>query len=134
MSFAPQVRTGRDPEFYGNALRFATREEAEANVAELMSRWFLVVETRVVESPDPVTHAWVNGRLVDANWRSIDTAVRNLCVDGHEFADPDSAWAGDGQYPPFAIFDIDAQENLQPYYATRAEAEAAMARILAGSQ
>ena len=29
-------------------LRFATREEAEANVQDLMMRWFAVRETRVV--------------------------------------------------------------------------------------
>lgn len=53
-----------------------------------------------------------------------------LCVDGHEFPDSESNWAGDGQFPPFAVFDIDAQTNLQPYYATRAQAEIAMQRIL----
>jgi len=56
--------------------------------------------------------------------------TRNLCVDGHEFANDDSDWIGDGQFPPFAVFDIDAQENLQPFYATRAQAEQAMTRIL----
>lgn len=64
MSYKPEVRTGNDPKFYGNALAFATREEAEANVGELMMRWFAVVETRVVESDQPVTHAWVDGKLV----------------------------------------------------------------------
>lgn len=63
MSFAPEVRTGRDPKFYGNALRFATREEAEQNVRDLESRWMLVVETRVVESTDPVNYRWINGQL-----------------------------------------------------------------------
>jgi hypothetical protein len=58
---------------------------------------------------------------------------RSLCVDGHEFPDPESNWMGDGQFPPFAIFDIDAQENLQPYYLTRTQAETAMTRILAAN-
>jgi hypothetical protein len=40
----------------GNALRVATREEAEANVRDLMMRWFAVRETRVVESDDPVNY------------------------------------------------------------------------------
>ena len=62
-SYAPQVRTGSDPKFYGNALRFATRAEAEQNVADLAGRWTLVVATRVVETTDPVTHAWVDGKL-----------------------------------------------------------------------
>lgn len=69
------------------------------------------------------------------------TAKRDLCVDGHEFKcepddEPQWMWVGDKdtpqpeRFPPFAIFDVDAQENLQPYYATRAQAEMAMARIL----
>lgn len=66
MSFKPEVRTGTDPTFYGNALRFATREEAEANVRALEQRWLAVTETRVVESDDPVTHAWVDGKLASA--------------------------------------------------------------------
>jgi hypothetical protein len=56
---------------------------------------------------------------------------RNLCVDGHEFDNPESNWAGDGEFPPFVVFDIDAQENLPPYYATRSQAQLAMERLLA---
>jgi hypothetical protein len=41
-------------------LRFATREEAEAYVAGLSS----ALNTRVVESPDPVNYRWENGRVV----------------------------------------------------------------------
>ena len=62
-SYAPQVIADNSGKFYGNALRFATREEAEANVAHLASRWMLVRETRVVETDDPVNYRWVNGRL-----------------------------------------------------------------------
>lgn len=51
---------------------------------------------------------------------------RNLCVDGHEYPDTESDWLGDGQFPPFAVFDIDAQKNLLPYYQTRIQAEEAM--------
>ena len=61
-SFSPEVRTGSDPKFYGNALRFATEAEAQGNVASLMDRWLSVVETRVVETDDPVNYRWVNGR------------------------------------------------------------------------
>ncbi len=46
-----------------NALQFATRKEAEANVRDLMMRWFAVSETRVVESDDPVNYRYTNGRL-----------------------------------------------------------------------
>jgi len=64
MSFAPEVTTDNSGKFYGNSVRFATREEAEANVANLASRWFLVRETRVVEATDPVNYQWVSGNLV----------------------------------------------------------------------
>ena len=57
----------------------------------------------------------------------------NLSVDGHEFPDSDypdgindSALLGDGQFPPFRIFDADAQDYLPGTYPTREEAEAAL--------
>lgn len=62
-SFAPQVKTGEASEWAGNALRFATREEAEQNVRDLMRRWLLVTDTRVVETDDPVNYKWVDGKL-----------------------------------------------------------------------
>ena len=64
-SFKPEVSTDSSGAFYGNALRFATREEAEANVQELSWRWLLVRETRVVESDDEPNYAWVDGAIVD---------------------------------------------------------------------
>jgi len=57
-SFAPQVVADSSGEWAGNGLRFATRAEAEANVANLASRWLLVRETRVVPSKDPVNYRW----------------------------------------------------------------------------
>ena len=56
MSFKPQVQTNKDPNFYGNNLAFATREEAERSAKDLMSRWFAVNEWRVVESDQPVNY------------------------------------------------------------------------------
>jgi hypothetical protein len=50
-------------EWAGNALRFATREEAAANVWDLMNRWMLVNDYRVDESEDPVNYRWVDGHL-----------------------------------------------------------------------
>jgi hypothetical protein len=63
MSFKPEVQTGPDPKFYGNNLRFMTREEAERNVYDLMMRWYLVRETRVVECDDPPNYMWVGHEL-----------------------------------------------------------------------
>jgi len=63
MSFKPEVQTCNDPgKWYGNALRFATLEEAQANARDLMSRWLLVVDCRAVESPDPVNYRWIPGQ------------------------------------------------------------------------
>jgi hypothetical protein len=63
MSYAPQVIADSTGQFAGNALRFATREEAEANVRDLQWRWAAVRETRVVESDDPVNYRYINGKL-----------------------------------------------------------------------
>lgn len=58
MSWKPEVRTGKDPKWYGNALRFATEDEARRSAEDLMSRWLLVVECRATECDDPVTHTY----------------------------------------------------------------------------
>lgn len=63
MSFKPEVIVDNSGKWAGNALRFATREEAEANVRNLANRWMLVCNTRVVESDEPVNYAWVDGKL-----------------------------------------------------------------------
>src|ERR1700730_15797846 len=63
MSFKPEVIADPSGKWCGNALRFATREEAEANVQDLMMRWFAVTETRIVESDDPVNYLYIDGRL-----------------------------------------------------------------------
>jgi hypothetical protein len=54
----------------------------------------------------------------------------NLCVDGRESDDIDAPYAGDGQFPPFVIFDIDGQRNLPGEYASRGRADAAMRAII----
>lgn len=65
-SFAPEVIADRSGKWCGNSLRFATREEAEQNVANLEARWMLVTATRVVESDDPVNYRWVDGKGLQA--------------------------------------------------------------------
>jgi hypothetical protein len=60
MSWKPEVQTCNDSKFYGNALAFATKEEAERSARDLMSRWMLVTDWRVVESDQPV-----NFRITD---------------------------------------------------------------------
>lgn len=63
MSWKPEVIADSSGEWCGNALRFATKEEAEANVANLAMRWLAVRETRVVESDDPVNYRWTEEGL-----------------------------------------------------------------------
>jgi hypothetical protein len=63
VSFKPEVIADISNKWCNNALRFATREEAEANVRDLMMRWFAVRETRIVVSDDPVNYRFVDGRL-----------------------------------------------------------------------
>lgn len=47
----------------------------------------------------------------------------HLCVDGHEFANAESNLAGDGQFPPFRVFDVEAQDYLPGTFPTRIAAE-----------
>ena len=64
MSFKPEVQVrGEGDKWLGNALRFATREEAEANAADLYSRWTLTTAHRASESEDPVNYTYHNGEL-----------------------------------------------------------------------
>lgn len=64
-SYKAEVIADNSGQWVGNGLRFASVAEAEAYVRGLASRWTLVRDTRVVPCDDPVTHAWVGGRLVD---------------------------------------------------------------------
>ena len=63
MSWKPEVIADSSGTWRGNALRFATREEAAANVRDLMMRWFAVRDTRVVKTDDPVNYQYFDGRL-----------------------------------------------------------------------
>ena len=65
MSWKPEVIADSSGQWAGNALRFATKEEAEAQVLDLSLWWTSVRETRVVESTDPVNYKYVDGKLID---------------------------------------------------------------------
>jgi len=62
-SYRPMVKV--QGEWAGNALRFATEAEAQANAMNLMGRWFLVEDVAVEPSDDPVNYAWIDGKLVE---------------------------------------------------------------------
>ena len=61
MSFKVEVIADSSGKWVGNAVRLATKEEAEAYGRDLAGRWMLVTERRVVESEDPVNYKWVPG-------------------------------------------------------------------------
>lgn len=58
MSWKPMVQVVNDDKFYGNALRYATAEEALRDAIGLMGRWTAVVNVSVEESDDPVNRRW----------------------------------------------------------------------------
>ena len=62
MSFAMEVQADNSGTWAGNQLRFATEEEAGKYATDLMWRWTLVRDTRVVKSFDPVNYVWVDGK------------------------------------------------------------------------
>lgn len=64
MSYKAEVIADSSGKWASNTLRFATQQEAEEYVRDLEARWFLVTDTRVVESDDPVTYKFENGRAV----------------------------------------------------------------------
>lgn len=59
MSYKTEVLVGR--EWGSNALRFATKDEAERAGVELLSRWLVPSESRAVESTDPVNYKFPKG-------------------------------------------------------------------------
>lgn len=63
-SYKPEVIADSGGKWSSNALRFATKEEAEDYVFDLSMRWTSVRKTRVIESDDPVTAAIVNDKVV----------------------------------------------------------------------
>lgn len=65
MAWKPEVITEISGKWHGNSLCFATREEAELNVADLMMRWDAVRATRVVETEDAVNVRWSEQGLAE---------------------------------------------------------------------
>jgi hypothetical protein len=58
MSWKPEVQADSTGKWATNAVRFETKEEAEAYLKDLFSRWIAVRDTRIVECDDPVTYKW----------------------------------------------------------------------------
>jgi hypothetical protein len=64
MSYQAEVRTGSDPKFYANDVRFATWIEAEGYGQDLAYRWTAVKEMRVAESGKEPNYTWIHNNLV----------------------------------------------------------------------
>ncbi|HEY1888474.1 MAG TPA: hypothetical protein VGG86_20895 [Roseiarcus sp.] len=64
-SWKTEVIADSSGKWAGNGLRFATREEADDYVSDLMRRWTSVRGWRSVESDDSVTHRFAAGRAVE---------------------------------------------------------------------
>lgn len=58
MSYMPEVQTDDTGKWYGNALRFATYQEAYENARDLSLRWFAVRDYRATECADPVNYRY----------------------------------------------------------------------------
>jgi hypothetical protein len=68
MSYIPQIKGVGESAWTGNGLRFATADEALAYAADLQGRWMGcqsgAANRNAGESTDPVSHVWIDGRLV----------------------------------------------------------------------
>ncbi len=62
MSWKPEFIAYSTGQWCSNALRFATREEAEASASDLAMRWMTVRDHRATESDEPVNYKWVAGK------------------------------------------------------------------------
>ena len=51
IKFKIEVKTGSDPKWYSNAMRYDTLKEAEAKAYDLAMRWTAVVDYRAVQVP-----------------------------------------------------------------------------------
>jgi hypothetical protein len=65
-SFAVEVTADNTGKFYGNSLRFASREEAKSYAADKMWNWTAVRDTRVIETTDPVNYIYNDHQLIPA--------------------------------------------------------------------
>jgi hypothetical protein len=69
MSYRVEVIADGSNKWTGNALRFASLDEAGDYGKDLASRWTSVRRWRAVESDDPVTHRVVGQHV----WPIVDT-------------------------------------------------------------
>lgn len=64
-SWKPQLQVqGEGDKWHDNALRFATKEEAEKAASDNFSRWMMATGHRAVESDEEPNYRWENGQAV----------------------------------------------------------------------
>jgi hypothetical protein len=63
MSYRVEVHTPNDNAWAGNGLRFETREEADSYGFDLLSRWFVPDDYRIVEIDEPANYILIRGNL-----------------------------------------------------------------------
>ena len=64
-SWKPVVLVMNEEKWHGNALRFATKDEAQRSARDLMHRWLLVKAWDAQESDDPVNYTYtLEGQLI----------------------------------------------------------------------
>lgn len=56
MSWKPELQVSGEDGWHTNALRFATKEEAEASAKDIYGRWMLATGWRATECDDPVNY------------------------------------------------------------------------------
>lgn len=62
-SYRPMVYLPAERKWSGNGLRFATREEAETQAADLLCRWTVPSDSRADPSDDAPNYRYVDGKL-----------------------------------------------------------------------
>lgn len=62
MSYKAEVIADSSGKWESNGLAFATESEAADYARNLMGRWMMVQEYRVVASDQPVNYAWKDGQ------------------------------------------------------------------------
>ena len=83
-SWITQVRTVSDGDkWVGNKISFATQEEAEGYVKDLMSRWMAVTECRAIESEGEATYMWLDKerRLINLKEGTSHIPARSIKIE-----------------------------------------------------
>ncbi len=64
MSWKPEVIADNTGKWLDNALRFATRAEAQARAQHMHETWMAVRDYRATRSRDPVNYRYLDGALI----------------------------------------------------------------------